>query len=73
MAIYSKKLKGKQKVWAEHYEKITGVEPLYQEDFDNDEMTFNEFAQENIDWFFGWAVETSADLDNYPKEGEDDE
>lgn len=55
MAIYAKKINGKQRAWLKKYEDETTFEPLYQEELDSGEMTFDEVAKENLKWFEDWA------------------
>lgn len=55
MAIYATKVSPAEREWLEHYEKYTGVEPMFQNEIDSGAMTFHEVAQENIRWFEDWS------------------
>ncbi len=55
MAIYAKKINGKQRAWLKKYEAETGFEPFYQEEIDSGDKTFDEVARENLDWFEDWS------------------
>ncbi len=57
MAIYAKKINGKQRAWLKMYEDETTFEPLYQEKIDSGEMTFDEVVKENLNWFEDWSSE----------------
>lgn len=52
MAVYAKKLTGKQRKALEDYEAITGFEPTHQEALDNGEMSFDEVWAANEDFIF---------------------
>ena len=67
MAIYAKKLNDEQHAWCEKYERETTFEPLFQEDLDSGEISFEEFARKNISWFEGWASETLLHIGHYPQ------
>lgn len=54
MSIISKLANPEQRKWLDGYEKATGFEALYQEDFDNGEITFRELTAKNILWFELW-------------------
>ncbi|WP_456293317.1 hypothetical protein [Pseudomonas sp. AK106] len=58
MTITSTKATPAQRAWLEQYENISGFEPMYQDDLDSGEMTFDQVAQGNIDWFESWSAET---------------
>lgn len=51
MTIYAKKITPAQKEWLEHYESLTGFEPIHQEELDSGDMTFNDVRQSNISWY----------------------
>ncbi len=57
MAIFAKKVNGKQRAWLKKYEDETTFEPLYQEEIDAGEMAFDEVVRANLDWFEDWSRE----------------
>lgn len=66
MAIFARKLNGKQRAWCKKYERNTTFEPMYQEDLDSGEINFDNFAKANIGWFEDWASEMLLSISNYP-------
>lgn len=66
MAVYVKKVNGKQRRWLLNYEKTTSFEPLYQEELDNGQMTFSEVARANIEWFEDWSKDALGIISNPP-------
>ena len=67
MAIYAKRLNGKQRAWCKKYERETTFEPLFQEDLDSGKISFEEFAKKNIRWFEDWASDTLLRIGHYPQ------
>lgn len=67
MAVYAKKMNGKQKAWCKKYENETTFECIHQEDLDSGEMTFEEFARENIKWFENWSSDALLNIGHYPQ------
>lgn len=66
MPVYVK-MTPKQKEWAEYYEKLTGFEPMYQEDLRDGEITFKEFVKMNIGWYAGDSLDTIDRIKEYAK------
>lgn len=62
MPVYAKNIEHSQKAWLEHYEAVTGFEPMHQEELDSGKMSFEDVAKANIKWFEGWAEETVEEL-----------
>lgn len=58
MAITSTKATPAQLAWLKQYENTSGFEPLYQDELDSGEMTFDQVARGNINWFESWAEDT---------------
>lgn len=54
MAIYAKRINGKQRAWLLNYEQATTFEPMHQDELDQGKMSFNEIARLNISWFESW-------------------
>jgi len=50
MAIYAKKLNGKQRKMLIKYESLSGFEPMLQDDLDAGEITFSELWSTNVNW-----------------------
>lgn len=50
MAIYAKKLNGKQRAALKKYENTCGIEPLGQDDLDAGEIDFRELWRMNTEW-----------------------
>lgn len=50
VAITSKRLRGKQRAWAINYERVTGFEPLHQDEYDRGAVTFQQFRDKNLTW-----------------------
>ncbi len=70
MAIYAKRLNGKQREWANRYERLTTFEPMHQEDLDEGKMTFEQFADANIRWFEDWYTDASLGITrDVPRKG----
>lgn len=59
MAVYGKKFSKKQKALLQRYENHCGFEPLYQEDFDRKEITFEDLWKRNVDFIQDIADEIS--------------
>ncbi len=57
MAIFARKVNGKQRAWLKKYEDETTFEPLYQEELDAGTMIFDEVVRANLDWFEDWSSE----------------
>lgn len=65
MAIYAKKINSAQRRMLNEYEKISGFEPMCQEDIDSGECSFAEAWQINI----GFLENVLADVINIDAEG----
>lgn len=51
MAIYSKTLSPEWREAFDHYERVSGFEPMHQDEIDSGDMTVEEAWQANIQWF----------------------
>ncbi len=65
MAIYAKKLNGKQRVALKKYETLCGFEPMGQDDLDSGQIDFRELWRMNICWLEG----VIADITNIDTDG----
>lgn len=70
MAVYAKKVTKEQRNWLKHYEKVTGFEPMAQEDIDSGAQTFAEVARLNIRWYEDHTSDAFLSVSNFP--GQDD-
>ena len=50
MPIYAKRLNGKQRAALNQYERLTGVEPMGQEDLDSGAISFADLWRMNVKW-----------------------
>jgi len=71
MTVRAKRINNEQRRWMKYYEDQTGFECLYQEEVDDGEMSFEEMAQANVDWFESWSSDVHLSISHFPrKEGE---
>ena len=71
MPITAKHINGKQRAWLIVYERVTGFEPLHQDELDAGVITFNELVRHNIKWFEEWSTESMAAISTNPPLTED--
>lgn len=65
MAIYANRLNPKQRALLKRYEDTTGLEPMYQEELDNETMKFAEVWSANLDILY----DMQGDVSNFDTSG----
>lgn len=66
MSIYAKRLTGRCRAWAINFEDVTGFEPMYQDEYQSQEISFAEFKSKNLRWLENHQIDVFQSAERFP-------